>query len=146
MTIERVAISRASPGIPPGPRSEGMLSSGTVRRWNRPSCRLISSTRRTERSSRACVISPRATAAAMALIAVLGIGRLQQEVGAGENARTAASGAVGVGHATHVERVGDHQALEAERVAQDAGEDARGDGARPQRPSIDARQARCGPT
>ena len=92
------------------------------------------------------VISPRSTARRHRVDGGARVGGLQQQVGAGEEGADAGLGAVGVGHAGHVERVGDDHALEAERVAQDAGEDVGRHGARPELARVDARAARCGPT
>ena len=68
------------------------------------------------------------------------VGGLQQQVGAREEGPHARLRAVQVRHAGHVERVGDDQPVEAERVAQDAGEDVGGDGARPELAEVDPGQ------
>ena len=84
ITTERAAISRASPRNRELPTMPGTLSRETVRRVKRPRSRLAWSTRLRELSSRSDVISPSGDGRLHRGDRRGGIGRLEQQIGAGE--------------------------------------------------------------
>src|SRR6266581_1707680 len=88
---ERTATSLAASWNRLLPTTCGIESSGTVRRSNRPSRRLISSMRRTDWASRSGVIRPAATAAVMAARAESGSAGMSSRSEPARNARTVAS-------------------------------------------------------
>src|SRR2546421_1591720 len=88
---DRTAMSLAASWNRLLPTTCGMESSGTVRRSNSPSRRLISSTRRTDCASRCGVTRPAATAAVIARTAESGSAGISSRSEPARNARTVAS-------------------------------------------------------
>ena len=88
---DRCARSSAASWNAFEPTMRAIESSGTVRRSNRPRPRLISSTRRTEASSRAAERRPLPNATSMDAIAESGSAGMSKRSEPASNARTAAS-------------------------------------------------------
>ena len=87
----RTAMSSAWSWKRLAPTTSMIESSDTVRSWNRPRRRLISSRRRTDCSSRCGVMRPVATAAVIAAIAESGSAGIRRRSEPARNARTVAS-------------------------------------------------------